>query len=217
MITAFTSEGASILSITDVPEISVTDVIGGKLVTIESSENATVYYTLDNSEPTSKSNVYEESFLIPQEGEYVVKAIAIVRGYDESYTAKKIVNVIKMPSPLSSLESGLVEKNENIELYSTIDGSRILYTLDNTTPAMNSDVYFSSIVINGFTWVKAIAVKEGYANSDVAIYNYAYEFAVPKPETQEATLVSKKSAVLNGNIKNNDELGFYDAKFILCK
>lgn len=51
--------------------------------------NAEVRYTLDGSEPTQESNLYEESFMISQTGEVTVKA----RGFRPNWNPSEISSV----------------------------------------------------------------------------------------------------------------------------
>ena len=51
---------------------------------------------------------------------------------------------------------------------SAVEGAKIYYTLDGTTPTESSAVYSSALSIEETTTVKAIAVKDGYNNSEVA-------------------------------------------------
>lgn len=197
------------------PVIEIYDVLGGKKIKITGNEKARIYYTLDGANPSHNSNEYTSELLLDKVGEYEIKAIAIMSGYDESYIVSEKIKLLQASMPVASLGSGLVKKGTPVELYSELEGAKILYTLDNSVPDKFGNVYSEPIVIDGFVWVKAIAVKEGYADSNIAIYNYTDEYAIPDILTKEATLVSKHSAVLNANVINEHELGFFDVEFVI--
>ena len=65
-----------------------------------------------------------------------------------------------------SKNGGYVNSGEEITL-STIDGSKIYYTLDGTFPTVKSKEYKDPIVISKNTVIKAIAYREGMIESDI--------------------------------------------------
>lgn len=72
------------------------------------------------------------------------------------------------PKPTFLLE------NKALIIGSPFDAT-IYYTLDGTTPTMNSPVYTSPLTFNEDCMVKVIAVVDGYDISPVAIYNYVVQ------------------------------------------
>ncbi len=199
---------------TNEPTISVTDVAGGKKITIEADGQASVYYTIDGSLPTYRSNKYEGEIYLLQAGEYEIKAIAIQRGYDESYPISEMLSVPKAEMPFASAESGLTPPGTLVTLHTNLDDASIFYTLDDSMPDNNSILYSSPIEINGFVKLRAIVVKEGWANSEVSLYHYVDEYAIPAVATKDAFLVSNHSAILQGEIHNRKDLSFYDVEFV---
>jgi hypothetical protein len=86
------------------------------------------------------------------------------------------------------LTEGTVNENSTLEITSATDGASIFYTTDGTEPTIESTEYTGPITISETTTVKAIAVKEGSYDSDVAsatftvvpgVYSYAYNFVKP--------------------------------------
>lgn len=72
----------------------------------------------------------------------------------------------------SDTESGInVNKGDMIKL-STSKGADIYYTMDGTEPSKKSQKYKEGIIIQKTTTIKAIAVKDGYADSHVATFMY---------------------------------------------
>lgn len=76
--------------------------------------------------------------------------------------------------PTANKESGEVVKNTELVLSSTT-ADAIYYTLDGTTPTKESTRYEKPIVLSGDTTIKAIAVEEGCADSEVATFAYTIE------------------------------------------
>ena len=77
----------------------------------------------------------------------------------------------KLSMPNSNYETGLVKKGTQVILTSDEDVP-IYYTTDSTDPTADSNLYSEAITINEDTVLKAIAVKEGYLNSDIVTFVY---------------------------------------------
>lgn len=75
--------------------------------------------------------------------------------------------------PTFTPASGIYTSIQNVTLSSETDGATIYYTTDGTTPTASSSVYSSAIPVSSTTTVKALAVKDGMNNSDVASATYA--------------------------------------------
>lgn len=93
-----------------------------------------------------------------------------------------------------SHESGVVNRGCEIYLNSTDENAHIYYTLDNTTPTSQSIPYSNPIVIENPITLKAIAICEGYYQSDVL----EREFEIPTLELIETNAVS--SGVITNNV-----------------
>ena len=79
---------------------------------------------------------------------------------------------------------------------SAVEGAKIYYTLDGTTPTESSAVYSSALSIEETTTVKAIAVKDGYNNSEVA----AATFTAVDPNAKTTTFDFTKPAELTPSV-----------------
>ena len=75
-------------------------------------------------------------------------------------------------TPTFSPAAGEVEKGSTVEISCDTDGATIYYTTDGTDPTTGSTAYTGAITINSNMTIKAIAVKDGYANSAVASAAY---------------------------------------------
>ncbi len=75
-------------------------------------------------------------------------------------------------SPTSNIRSGYVDNGTRIILSSSTSGVDIYYTTDGSVPTAYSNKYTGSILIEKDTIIKAIAVKSGMSNSNVATYTY---------------------------------------------
>lgn len=58
--------------------------------------------------------------------------------------------------------------SKQIQITTTTDQASIYYTLDNSTPTSNSTLYNNTFQVQTGTTIKAIGIKEGYIDSDIA-------------------------------------------------
>ena len=99
-------------------------------------------------------------------------------GIEQYVLAEVGVNVNMVEKPIASLSSGsLVEKGYKVELSCATPGAKIYYTLDGSCPCEENkgNLYTQPIVIDDNILIKAMAVKEGMEDSEIAeYYYYAY-------------------------------------------
>jgi len=78
----------------------------------------------------------------------------------------------RVATPSPSIASGSkVKAGTKLKLKSD-EGARIYYTLDGTIPTISSILYTGDIEITGDMTIKAVAVKDGYKNSDIVVLTY---------------------------------------------
>lgn len=73
---------------------------------------------------------------------------------------------------VSGPETQTFEDELNVELSSSVKGAKIYYTDDGNTPTTASTLYSAPIELSSTKTIKAIAVKDGYTNSDVFSATY---------------------------------------------
>lgn len=155
----------------------------GTEVTITcATEGATIHYTIDGSTPTAESPVYSSAITI--NSTTTVKAMATKTDMKNSSvaTVKYIVNVPTVAKPVLAPAGGEVEVGTTVTITCATDGATIHYTTDGIAPTADSPTYTDPITINSTTTVKAIGVKEDYADSAVATGNYTVNVpTVAKP------------------------------------
>lgn len=132
------------------------------------TDGATIYYTIDGSEPTSSSTVY--STAIDVNATTTIKAIAIKAGLTESEVASAVYT-LKVLAPTFSVPEGDYDDEQNVELSCATDGAKIYYSFSGT-PSSSSTLYSGAIKISDIKTVRAIAIKDGWTNSDMSTAEY---------------------------------------------
>lgn len=157
------------------------------------TEDASIYYTIDGSDPDSDSEStikYEgKPFEIDQTT--TVKAIAVKRGEmndSEIVTSTITRRLLDVETPVISPEDGTVfhTGDQEVEITSGTKGAIIYYTTDGSDPdptAENVTRYKRPFKISETTIVKAIAVKEDMNNSEIVSAEIEKQLLdVKKPE-----------------------------------
>ena len=102
--------------------------------------------------------------------------IKVTSSHNTQITAIKIYKAgtaaLTVATPTFSPEGGAFTTAQEVEISTTTEGATIYYTLDGSTPSSSSDEYEGAIEIDETTTIKAIAVKEGMTDSDVAEATY---------------------------------------------
>jgi alpha-tubulin suppressor-like RCC1 family protein len=104
----------------------------------------------------------------------------------ESFSSIIVSNVY------SNYKSGEVDKLTVVRLATDTFGSRIFYTIDGSNPSDKSTIYRTPIVINEYTVIKAIALKDGRYS---AVSNFEYIISNKAKTEMNITIGSKESKV----------------------
>ncbi len=96
----------------------------------------------------------------------------------------------QLAAPTFSLAEGTYTGAQSVTISAT-DGATIYYTIDGSDPTSSSTQYEGAITISTTTTLKAIAVKEGYANSEIASATYTIE---ENPNTGECYFLPNNTA-----------------------
>lgn len=139
------------------------------------TENALIYFTKGTTpaDPTkNNADLYDDSEGIVIDRSMKIKAIAVV-GDSTSTVAAFEYTVPTTKEPESNKEVGEVEKGTEITLTSET-GADIYYTTDRTDPRTSGTrvKYADPIVIDVTKTIRAYAVMDGKAPSDVVTLNY---------------------------------------------
>lgn len=169
------------------------------------TNGATMYYTIDGSDPTAQSNVYSEPILLNEEKTVTIKAIAI-KGALKSGIATFTYTVLDADKfaqePTADPDSGEVEQGTKIYLNCATQGVTIYYTTDESDPTVADStrkIYDpdAGIEITEAVTIKATAQK-GDTYSGVATFVYTVkedsgdnDTGIDPPTIEEKDLVVK--------------------------
>ena len=146
--------------------------------------------------------------------QYNVKGVYIVywqNGNAVQQVAPRSANdfeVVTSPSqtvatPTFTPEAGTFTEEISVEIACATEGASIYYTLDGEDPVMTEagvtgTLYNNPITLSETTTIKAIAVKQGMENSEIATAVYTINIVPPAQET-EYTLITNANALVAGD------------------
>ena len=161
-------------------------------VEIAAEEGATVYYTLDGTEPTAESAVYSEAIAFNEFGtSTTLKAIAVANGESSNIA---IANYsLEVAAPVFSAASGVYTKLSGetaLKFTCETEGATVLYNNRGGDPKTEGSKSWGSLSVLATAEVKAVAyvevegekiysgvVSEKYYISPVKPFEKATEFA----------------------------------------
>lgn len=144
------------------------------------------YYKVKFSEPneTAKTKGQSTEFQTPSLEGRIVKAINGRFGETKTFnTEQEAINYLngkagivpQLKKPVASVPSGTYSGTQSVIL-TTSDDADIYYTTNGTTPsATNGTKATGAVSISSSCALRAIAIKDGYSNSEVATYEYIIE------------------------------------------
>jgi hypothetical protein len=156
-------------------------------VTLTSTtQDSKIFYTTDGSLPTVDSAVYSEPIVI--ESSQKISAFAVKAGFrnSEFVSFDYTINPTVM-APDFSIAGSSYGPPQTITLSSETTGATIYYTINGETPTRSSLQYAEPIIVSSSTTIKAFAVMEGLADSNVSTASYIINGAVTAPMGSSAS------------------------------
>ena len=133
------------------------------VITPDQTAGVKTYYTLDGTEPTENSTEYTSPFRLT--GNTEVRVRSFKEGYNPSDVVSYTVGNLRAETPVLKY-NGRYLTIENADADAVVK-----YNIDSDSdPAADGTVYDGgSIDVGGLVTVKAVAVKEGYGNSETVV------------------------------------------------
>ncbi len=144
---------------------------------------ASIYYTLDESAPSTSSIIYSGTFEVNQNS--YIKAFAIKQGLIDSEVCESYI-VINMPrpeveKPQFTPMAGTYTGECQISISCATPGAAIYYTLDGSRPTSFKTLFKAPFTIKSNATLKAFATKSP-AYSDSGITQAEYYIKAPPPQ-----------------------------------
>lgn len=160
-----------------VAPIISSDAAGTHVVMTTETEGAEIRYTIDGSDPTSRSTLYTAPVEIITNG--VFRARAFLDGMFESNISEYNVNHLAVPVPSAVFE------NKVLMLTCSDPKAAIYYTTDTDATSATTDawkVYEAPIALTEDCTVRFFARREGFNDSDIQCFSFIYSnYRVTEP------------------------------------
>jgi len=145
---------------------------------IDSTQDATIYYTTDGTTPTTSSAQYTGPISVSSSG--TLQAVALAPDYALSAVASAKYT-LQTETPIFSLASGTYAGTQIVTISDATPEAAIYYTTNGTTPSSSSTQYTGPISFSSSETVKAIAIAAGYSQSAPATAAYTIAPAAATP------------------------------------
>ena len=139
---------------------------------------ATIYYTIDGNTPTTSSTLYEGAS--EELGGKPIKAIAVKDNMINSDIGEGEID-IKCVTPVITYDNS----TSKVSITSTTPECSIYYTTNGDTPTTSSTPFSDPFSIDNQTeYIKAIATKSGYADSEIAFVKVVLNPTITLAQTE---------------------------------
>lgn len=174
------------------PEVSVESGTYSEYFSVEitsENEDAVIYYTLDGSEPTEESEIYEEEIEFSTEGEFVLTAVCVNENgiYSEMVTAEYLIELDTPDMPIVSPDGGYFTETTTVTV-TVPSGCTVYYTWDGSTPGTSSSKYTGPLTVpEGNNILSLVAIDSNGKRSEVVKCNFIYYPASSQEEEEDTS------------------------------
>ena len=139
-------------------------------VSIAWNNDGVLRYTLDGSEPTAESPIYEGPFSFSES--VVVKAKVFSDDFfDSSVVTASLTRVwVNVATPVVDAAASFTGSKTKVSISCATEGAVVRYTLNGNEPNSHSTKYTGPFYVTDSCTVKAYAVMPDYLNSEVATF-----------------------------------------------
>lgn len=142
---------------------------------------ASIYYTIEGSNPSPVANLYTSPINIPANSSIILRAYATLAGWiDSDFTEGAYTISEQVENPFIHPTSGVYTSPINVSMSVSIPGSVIRYTIDGSDPTVEAGIlYNGSFLLDHNSTVKAKAYLDGLAPSNTVTENYFFIVTTP--------------------------------------
>ena len=134
-----------------------------------------------DTDPTDENPVKYHPIYFSEAGNYTITINATAK----TFSITKVLP--QVATPVISPESGNFTEAQQVTITCETSGATIYYTTDGSTPTTSSTAYSAPFTVSETTTVKAIAVLNGYTDSEVATATYTIN-TIPSGQEQTITI-----------------------------
>ncbi len=157
---------------------------------------ATIHYTLDDTEPTPASPSVASGGTVTVDRSATLRARAVKAGWPPSHE-QVAAYTLQAVTPTVSPGGGTYTTPQTVSLATTTAEAILRYTLDGSTPDAQATLYDAPLWIDTSLTLKAVAFRDGWTPSGVRTATYTMHFGpAPPPELQPGTGTYESAAVV---------------------
>ena len=151
------------------------------IVLATETDDAIIHFTIDGTDPSTTSPIYAGPLTLADDA--TVKAMAVKSGMNDSLIASAtfIVTQTVVAAPAISPNGGTISDHDEITITTSTTGATIYYTTDGSDPTTASPVYAEPLTLADDATVKAMAVKSGMNDSQIASASFSILQPVAPP------------------------------------
>jgi hypothetical protein len=191
------------------------------VLSISGHGDATIYYTTNNTTPTTSSSVYASAISLSTE--VIVKAFGVKSGYSNSAIASANYYLPTAPTPTIYPTAGAYYIPLTMEISNSLSGATVLYSTNGTSWL----TYTGAVAFYDDVTVRAKVTKAGYYDSLTTTNTYTVDpFPIPatviSPDggifTNAATITLSNStagALIEYRVGNSTNWNTYSSPFSL--
>ena len=132
-----------------------------------STSGATIYYTLDGTDPTTESTVYTGTFFVSEEGT-TLKAFSTADGYDPSDINEAVINIYEL-LPVPTISYDAQGDTTVVTITGNSDEDVIYFNITGSEETTGSQEYTEEIkVTKHVTMYAFVAARGSYLQSELA-------------------------------------------------
>jgi hypothetical protein len=168
-------------------------------LTLIAQDDCSIYYTLDGTEPTTKSTLYSEPIKIEKDS-VTIKAFA-VNSIGVTSNTVTLAYTVSLQAPAAaelSVESSTISEGTVILINNLEEGCKAYYTVDGTTPTINSIIYDDGIDLTAGSYVLSVViVNKSNLSSPITRKNITVEAGKNYTYAEAQSILIARMKVLN--------------------